>query len=247
MKTKLISKKKNHVMFTLVFTPDELKAHCDGVLTADVVQTLIVESSGKVLNELGLKAAAPPASEFNEEDLTAAVTVTCLPVLEEKHYKGIVLKRVKGPLSTEEAEAQLKDMLIDKLIESVDFDLAQTVYENDVKMLAHGLGQQMKYEAMARGEFLNPLDEGMDNRMREIEEEVVKQLKAELLLNAIIQAERLDVTREELEEGAKAISIRQKMSVEMVKDFLGDDLAALRKDMLTKKALDLVLVNAIIQ
>jgi len=50
-----------------------------------------------------------------------------------------------------------------------------------------------------------------------------------------------------LEEEAKAIAIRQKVQIEMVKDFLGEDLELLKDDLLVRKAIDYVHANAVIR
>jgi len=44
------------------------------------------------------------------------------------------------------------------------------------------------------------------------------------------------VTREELEEEALGISERQNVTMEQIKDFFGEELSALRRDILAKKA-----------
>jgi len=67
------------------------------------------------------------------------------------------------------------------------------------------------------------------------------------VLKEIIAAENLEVSKEELEEEAKALSVRHQMPVEMVKDFLGEDLELLKDDLLVRKAIDFVQAHAVIK
>jgi trigger factor len=72
-------------------------------------------------------------------------------------------------------------------------------------------------------------------------------LKTEIILRGIIDAERFEVTMDELETAAQDIADREKITLEMVKDFLGENLEALRNDLLIRKALDFIYDNAVIQ
>ena len=56
--------------------------------------------------------------------------------------------------------------------------------------------------------------------------------------------EEKEVTQEELEEEARAISIRQQMPIEVVRDFFGEDLGPLKDDLLVRKAIDSINANA---
>ena len=170
-----------------------------------------------------------------------------MPIITVKNYKGVEVTRIKDASSPENEEMQLKDVIIDKIVEANDIDVPQDLIDNEVTMMALELNHKMKYESMALGSFYNYMQDDMVNREEELRKEAFKLVKTRLVIKGIIETENFEVNREELEEEAKAISIRQQMPVEMVKDFLGQNMESLKDDLLIRKAIDFVYANAVIK
>ena len=164
-----------------------------------------------------------------------------------RNYKGIEVEHVKNAPTAKNAEIQLADRIIEKLLEANDIEIPQDLVDEEVKMMVLEMNHRMKYEILASGAILDLTQEDMAARLEEFKSEAFKLVKTRLVLKEIIEAENLEVTKEELEEEAKAISLRQQMPVEMVKDFLGEDLASLKNDLLVRKAINLVQANAVIK
>lgn len=139
-----------------------------------------------------------------------------------------------------------KQGIIDKIVDASDIEVPQSMVDDEVTRMVCELSQHLKYQAMQSGDYSYLLRNDMADRMEEMKEEAVRQLKTKLVLEGIIEAENLEVTKEELEKEAKAISERQQMSIEMVKDFFGEELAPLKDDLLVRKAIDFVYANAVI-
>jgi trigger factor len=170
-----------------------------------------------------------------------------MPNIAVKNYKGVEVERVKNAPSAKNAEMRLMDAIIDKLLEANDIEVPQDLVDDEVKMMVIGLNHKMKYESLASGRYIGFMQDDMADRMEKFREEAFKLVKTRLVLKGIIKAENFEVTKEELEEEAKAISVRQQMPIEMVKDFLGEDLELLKDDLLVRKAINFVNDNAVIK
>ncbi|WP_206812967.1 trigger factor [Paradesulfitobacterium ferrireducens] len=170
-----------------------------------------------------------------------------MPMIAEKNYKGVEVERVKNAPSAKNAEMQLKDAIIDKVLEANDIEVPQDLVDDEVKMMVIELKHKMKYESMSSSGYFDFMQDDMADRMEEFREEAFKLVKIRLVLKGIIEAENFEVTKEDLEVEAKAISVRQQMPIEMVKDFLGEDLESLKDDLLVRKAIDFVYANAVIK
>lgn len=140
-----------------------------------------------------------------------------------------------------------EDALLEAVLKSHDVEVPQNLVDDEVRMMALELSHRLRYESLASGRYAGFTQAEMAGRMEEFREEAFKLVKTRLVLKRIIEAEHLEVTREELEEEAKAISIRQQMPIEMVKDFFGEDLGPLREDLLVRKAIDFINANAVIK
>lgn len=164
-----------------------------------------------------------------------------------KDYKGVEVEWVNTAPSARNAEMRLKDAILDKVLEANDIEVPRDLVDDEIRRMTLDLNHRMKYEVLASGGYLDFSRDDVAERMEKIKEEAFKLVKTRLVLKAIIEAENLEVTLEELEEEAKAISVRQQMPIEMVKDFLGEDLEMLKDDLLVRKAISFINANAVIK
>lgn len=169
-----------------------------------------------------------------------------MPAVTVNNYKGVKVERVKNARSDEDAVMKMKDAILDKIVDANDIEVPQSMVQDEVTRMVCELSQQLKYQAMQSGDYSYLQRNDMADHMEEIKEEAVRLLKTKLVLKGIIEAENLEVTKEELEKEAKAISVRQQMPIEMVKDFFGEEFAQLKDDLLVRKAIDFVYANAVI-
>lgn len=151
---------------------------------------------------------------------------------------------MSNPSSPEDAEAQPKDTAIDKVLEAYDIEVPQALVDEEVRMMVLELNHRLKYEGLATGGYTGLTQDEQAERLETFRREAFKAVKTRLVLRSIIESGELNVTEEELEEEAKALSVRQQMPIEMVKDFLGQDLAPLKDDLLVRKAIASINANA---
>ncbi|MBN1317324.1 MAG: hypothetical protein JXA42_17710 [Anaerolineales bacterium] len=170
-----------------------------------------------------------------------------MPNISVKNYKGVEVERIKNAPSAKDAEMRLMDAIIEKILEANDIEAPQDLVDYETRMMAVELYKNRQYERMLSGEDLGFMPDDMADHMEALSKKAFKQVKTRLILEGIIEAENLQITQEELEAEAKAIAVRQQTPVEAVKDFLGEDLALLKDDLLVRKAIDLIYINAVIK
>ena len=170
-----------------------------------------------------------------------------MPKIAVKNYKEVEVKLANNAPSAMNAELQLNDGILEKVLEANDIEVPQDLVDEEVRMMILEMNHRMKYESLATGAHVDFTQEDMNARLEEFKAEAFKLVKTRLVLKGIIEVERLEVTKDELEEEAKAISVRQQMPVDMVKNFLGEDLELLKDDLLIRKAIDHVHANAVIK
>ena len=162
----------------------------------------------------------------------------------KKNYTSVEVEQMRNAPSPENAAVQLKDAVIDKVLVAYDIEVPQALVDDEVRMMVLELNHRMKYDGLATGAYIGLTQDEQAERLEVFQREAFKLVKTRLVLRSIIESERLEVTEEELEEEAQAISVRQQMPVEMVKDFLGGDLEPLKDDLLVRKAIDSINANA---
>jgi len=125
--------------------------------------------------------------------------------------------------------------VIEKYIETFGIEVPEDIIEETIKMMTEQVFHSKRYECMANGVVFMPGD--LEKYAEEIQIEAKKLVKTQLVLDYIIEKEAYEVTMGELEEEAAALAERQQVTIETVKDFLGEDLSAIKKDILTRKAI----------
>lgn len=162
-------------------------------------------------------------------------------------YKGIKVDKVKNMGTDKRSESLIKDAIMERLLDVNDIDIPLDLVDEEVNVMLIEYNHRMKYESMASGGSYGFDQDDLDEQIEIFREEAFKMVKTRLILEAIIEVENIEVTKQELEDEAKAIADRQHMPFEMVKDFLGENLDALIGDLLIKKAIEYVCKNAVVE
>lgn len=130
-------------------------------------------------------------------------------------------------------------------VQSSDIKVPDEKLEETVSYLVGAHYQRMKYDSMFAGKMFMPSSDELEEQAQLIRKQAYLDLKTELVLQQIAEAEGLVVTSAELEEEAAGIAERQGLTLAMVKDFLGDDHLPLQQDLLLRKAADFVYKHAV--
>lgn len=131
--------------------------------------------------------------------------------------------------------------VLDRILEreTVPVSTKQLEEETTLRMLEYR--HRLQYESMTSGLCYAQMQEDAEELYQKFREEALRELQEQKLLQMVIQREKLEVSRKELEEEAMALAARQDMPLEMVKGFLGEEYGMLKEDLLEKKAREFLL------
>ena len=121
-------------------------------------------------------------------------------------------------------------------VEKYPADVPAEKVEEELELMILEMKHQLQYQSLAAGSVSMPSRQEMESRMAEMKKEAFFSVKSELVLKQVIEQQQFAVTREELEQEAEAMAVRQNTTVEMIRKFFGDDLDMLRRDLLVRKA-----------
>lgn len=182
-----------------------------------------------------------------------------LPELDDEFAKDVsefdTLEELKA--NTKErltiyAEAAAKNEMMDaaliKVVEANEVEIPAVMVEDEIDRMIHELDQQMRYQGMSVAQYLEYMQKDMAAFREEIKADAEKQVKNRLILNGIIEAEKFEVTEEDVEEELKVMGIQYQMTAEKVREALGEEnLRYVKKDLKTKKAIEFIFDNAVIK
>ena len=174
-------------------------------------------------------------TELPEIDDDLAQDVSEFDTLEE--YKADLEKQIRE--RKEKAALEVKQQkLVDAIIENSEMDIPQVMIESAAEELLErytsqmgiGLQQYMQYTGMSREDALSPV---MDPAL--------KNIQTSLVLQAIAEAEGLEMSDEELDAEFEKLAEQNNMQVDKLKElFDKNSMAAMRGDYVAQKALRFV-------
>mgnify|MGYP006381966749 FL=1 len=82
----------------------------------------------------------------------------------------------------------------------------------------------------------------------ELRPDAERQVKTRIVLMGIVDAEKIEVSDDEVEEELKVMAAQYNMTADKVKELIGaENLTFLKKDIQVKKAIDFIFDNAVIK
>ena len=143
------------------------------------------------------------------------------------------------------AETQMQDKALEIVVEANEVEVPAVMVEDEVERMIHELNNQLRYQGMSVNQYLEFIGKNIAEFKEELRPDAERQVKTRLILMGIVEAEKIEVSEEELEEELKMMSMQYNTSVEEIKTMLGaENLAMFKKDIQVKKAIQFIFGNA---
>ncbi|MHC1724031.1 MAG: trigger factor [Aminipila sp.] len=146
------------------------------------------------------------------------------------------------------ATNEMKNAVLEKIFNANDIEVPAVMVEDEIDGMMQEFDQQLKYQGLDLQKYFQYLGKEPKEFREELREDATKKTKTRMLISAIADAEKIEVTPEELDKELELMSIQYKLEVEQIKSMLGaENFKALEKDIKMKKAVDFAFDNAVIK
>ncbi len=188
-----------------------------------------------VLHEIKTKELPEVDDEFVQD-------VSDKETLEE--YKE-ELRETVGKRLADEAEKDVDDKIAEKLMELVQGEIPEAMYENQTNEMIRDFENRLRSQGLDMDTYMRYM--GMDvNALKGMyRTDAEKRVKLRLALETIAKKENIEVTEADLDEEYGKLAETYKMDVDKVKAAIAAD--SLSEDVRVQKALDLVKASAVIK
>lgn len=129
-----------------------------------------------------------------------------------------------------------EDEALARLVEQSGIEPPADAVERELQMMVAELDQRMKFR-MGQDELVALMSGGMKEKMEELKGDAYRIAKTDAVLKDYIRRGAFEISDEELEREALAMSERLGMGIEVVRAFLGEDYGSLRYDLQVQRAL----------
>ncbi|MFU1719169.1 trigger factor [Bacillus velezensis] len=141
-----------------------------------------------------------------------------------------------------EADAKLREELVLKASENAEADVPQAMIDTELDRMLKEFEQRLQMQGMNL-ELYTQFSGQDENALKEqMKEDAEKRVKSNLTLEAIAQAENLEVTDEEVEAELTKMAEAYNMPVENIKQAIGST-DAMKEDLKVRKAIDFLVEN----
>jgi trigger factor len=142
--------------------------------------------------------------------------------------------------------SQARDRLLEQLLDTADFPLPDSAIQAEVDYREHEIVHALGHDDAAFDEFLEGQGQTREELTGQLQESARKSVKAQFLLDAIADAEQVDVSEAELTEYLVRQAARYNMAPQEFANQLVEagNLPALMADVRRNKALATVLQEA---
>lgn len=134
-----------------------------------------------------------------------------------------------------------KDAIIEKVYQVNKTDVPRAMVEDEIDRMAQDLDHQLRYQGLSLEQYLQFMQKDAKEFREELREDATKKVSTRLVLMSIVEAEKVDVTEEEMEEELASMAASYNMDTAQIKDMIGDDnMKFFKKDIQLKKVIDML-------
>ncbi len=143
---------------------------------------------------------------------------------------------------TQMAQRDYEEAIIEQLIDKMEAEIPETMIDVQVDRMMDDFANRISAQGMDFNQYLQMMGMNADMMRISARPNAEKQVKVDLALAAVAEAEKIEVTDEEVEAEIARLAEQYKLEVEQVKQAVAG--ADLKADLKTKKASDFVFANA---
>lgn len=160
-------------------------------------------------------------------------------------YKKDILEKIKEE-KLNQAKHDKEDQVTQALINNTTVEIPQVMIDNAARNMLRGFEQDLSSQGLSFDTYLQYMGQTRDSMLKMYESNAQKQLKIRLALEAIAQSENLEATEDEINAEIDKIVEQTKLEKEKILSLLNnEERENIKKDIIVKKALDIVLENAV--
>ena len=149
------------------------------------------------------------------------------------------IKENKEAEKSKQLEDEYLFKCLDKVVEGSKFEIPEEMTEDETNRLVREFSEKLQYQGLKLEDYLKYCNTNLDDFKATLKDEANKRIGYRLIMDAVVEAEKLEVTDEELEAGLDETSKQYGMTREEFEKQIGSK-ELFKYDLLMKKAMKVV-------
>lgn len=183
------------------------------------------------INEIKVK-------ELPELDDDFAQDVSEFDTLDE--YKADV-KATLTANKEKAAKSEKEDAVIAKIVENAKMEIPEPMIDNTVRQMAEEFAQRIQSQGLSLDQYFKFTGMNANSFMENLKPQALKRIQSRLVLEAVVKAENITATEEELGKEMENMAQMYQMDLDKLKELVGEEEREMMlQDIAVQKAIDLV-------
>ncbi|MBE7040229.1 MAG: trigger factor [Ruminococcaceae bacterium] len=178
-----------------------------------------------------------------------------LPELDDEFAKDVsefdTLDELKADIrakleakALENTKTEKENAVMDALIEATEILVPDCMIESRINDIIRENNMRMQSQGISFEQYLGYMGMNIDQYKEMMKPQAQKQIKGNLILEKVIEAEAFEISDEKYEEKLKSMAEQYGMEVEKIKELLGNNADAIKEDMKFEIAIEFLVENA---
>lgn len=181
--------------------------------------------------------------ELPELDDEFASEVSEFETLEE--YKGDIREKILKR-KEENARREKEDAVLQAIIDQATMDIPEAMIETQARQSVEDYVGRLSSQGLSIDQYFQFTGLNMEKFLAQMRPMAEQRIKGGLVLEAVVKAENIEPTEEELQEELKRMAEAYHMEEENVNDFIDEELKKqIKKDIAIKKAVEFIVEQAV--
>ena len=176
--------------------------------------------------------------ELNDDFAKDVSEFDTLAEYKEDVKKAIVDRKEKA------AKTAKEDAIVNKIIENATMEIPDAMINAQVNQMANEFAQRIQAQGLSVEQYFQFT--GMDSAkfLENLKPQAIKRIESRLVLEAIVKAENIEVSEEELNKEIEDMAAAYKMEADKIRQMIGAELDIMKMDLAVQKAVDFVVEAA---
>lgn len=162
-----------------------------------------------------------------------------------KDYKKDVKKQIKER-KEKQALTEKEDAVIEKIIENAKMDIPQAMIDTQIRQMTDEFAGRLQQQGLSMEQYMQFTSLTPDKLTEQMQPQALRRIQSRLVLEAIVDAEKIEVSDEKLDEEIAKMAEMYQMEADKLKEYMGDaEKEQMKKDIAVQEAVTLVTKEAV--
>ena len=160
-------------------------------------------------------------------------------------YKESLVSQLKERKANE-AKVKKEDEAMEKIIEAAKMDIPEAMINTQVNRMAEDFARRLQQQGLSIEQYFQYTGMTAEKIIDDMKPEALTRIKSRLVLEAIVKAENIEVSDDEVNAELQKMADMYKMELDKVKELMGEaEMKEVKEDLAVQKAVDLIVDTAV--